>query len=428
MNILIVYWHNGSPLRSTIDQHLYSFKRYAEKANCFYINIYHGQVPPYLLSIKFDFIVFHTTFLAERWAGKENFDKWVLPRVKILKSSAAVKIILPQDEWLHTNELCRFINEFGVSHVFSVAPPSEWDIIYKDIDRSKVKLHQVLTGYLDDELIKRVTKYSSEINLRDIDIGYRAFRSPEWLGRHGFLKTKIAEVFLQNSPAKELKLDISVEKKDTIMGDDWYKFLLRCKYFIGVEGGSTVHDPDGEIWTKGSDYVKKNPKASFEEIEKACFPGMDGNLQLIVISPRHLECCVTRTCQVLIEGAYNGILQPGKHYIELKKDFSNLDEVVEIIKKDELRKSIVEQAYTDIVLSGKYSYRNFVKEVIALSISPNDRASMSLFLLLYIRFMEQLYGLKYSPPLRVIQSTAVFFYIHLGFRSLKRMFFQKNEF
>lgn len=34
-----------------------------------------------------------------------------------------------------------------------------------------------------------------------------------------------------------------------------------------------------------------------------------------------------RTAQVLLEGYYNGIFEPWKHYIPIKKDCSNLDQV-----------------------------------------------------------------------------------------------------
>ena len=55
----------------------------------------------------------------------------------------------------------------------------------------------------------------------------------------------------------------------------------------------------------------------------------DGRLQLFAISPRHLEACATRTCQVLVEGEYSGVLRPGEHYIPVRKDLSNLDDVLE---------------------------------------------------------------------------------------------------
>ena len=53
--------------------------------------------------------------------------------------------------------------------------------------------------------------------------------------------------------------------------------------------------------------VAERPTATFEEVEAGCFAGLDGNLNLRTISPRHLEACATRTPQILVEGAYSGI-------------------------------------------------------------------------------------------------------------------------
>ena len=79
-----------------------------------------------------------------------------------------------------------------------------------------------------------------------------------------------------------------------------------------------------------------------------------------------MECCATKTCQILTEGDYNGILKSGVHYIELKKDFSNLDSVLIDVVDDNKRKQIVENAYNDIVLSKKYTYSKFVKETLEI--------------------------------------------------------------
>jgi hypothetical protein len=72
---------------------------------------------------------------------------------------------------------------------------------------------------------------------------------------------------------------------------------------------------------------------------------------------------------VLIEGAYDRVLIPEKHYIELKSDFSNLDEVLDIIAKDEVREEITSRAWQDIVESGKYTYRSFANYVIDNSLA-----------------------------------------------------------
>ena len=98
-------------------------------------------------------------------------------------------------------------------------------------------------------------------------------------------------------------------------------------------------------------------------MEAACFPGEDGRLQLFAISPRHLEACATRTCQVLVEGDYSGVLRPGEHYIPISKDLSNLDDVLEQLQSDEQRERLTEAAYRDVVASGRYGYERFVAEV-----------------------------------------------------------------
>jgi hypothetical protein len=107
-------------------------------------------------------------------------------------------------------------------------------------------------------------------------------------------------------------------------------------------------------------FLQSNPAASFEDVESACFPGRDGELDCRALSPRHLEACATRTAQILVEGEYNGLLKPGFHYFAVKSDFSNLQDVLDGIGDETRRLEVVERAYRDIVQSGMGSYRMFV--------------------------------------------------------------------
>jgi hypothetical protein len=122
-------------------------------------------------------------------------------------------------------------------------------------------------------------------------------------------------------------------------------------------------------------YVAAHPGADFNEIEANCFPQQDGGLELFAISPRHLEACASRTCQILVEGSYNGVLRPGEHYIELRRDLANLDDVIDLVERDELRESITNDAWRDVVASGRYSYRGFVEEVQRVAISPGTSSA-----------------------------------------------------
>ncbi|MBD0370369.1 MAG: glycosyltransferase family 1 protein [Pyrinomonadaceae bacterium] len=360
-NILIVYYYKSEyPIRATSADHLYCFKTYSEH-NCFYLNVAVRRVPSYLRRVKFDLVVYTTLFLSGRW--DRNGFRETMRRIEPLKSVDAVKVALPQDEFLNTDLLCDFINEFRIDHVFSVAPQSEWKTIYPNVDRERVRFSTVLTGYLDEHTVKKINELAGRTGERTIDVGYRAWRGAPWLGRHGILKAEIADVFEAQGPSKGLVTDVSTRPEDTFLGDAWYEFMLRCKYIIGVEGGASIIDRDGSLRKKTDEYTKEHPSATFDEIEANCFPGLDGSLKLFAISPRHLEACATRTCQVLVEGHYNGILEPGRHYIELKRDFSNLEEVLESIRRDDLRAEITKRAYREIVETGKYTYESFVREL-----------------------------------------------------------------
>jgi hypothetical protein len=362
LRLLVVYKGLGYPLRTTMVEHLYAFGKYSN-SQCYYLGLDSiHRIPDYLLEIEFDLIIFHYGFVATRWAGRKGLEEAV-EQVRPLFSTAAIKAIMPQDEYKNSADICWLINSCHIDCVFSVSPVSEWPVLYPTVDRAKVRFYQVLTGYLDEDSIARLAELG-KTEPRTIDIGYRARNLPPWLGRHGYLKTEIAEVFKSRNAAFGLKLDVSTRPADTFFGDDWYRFLLRCKYFIGVEGGATVHDPTGEIWTRGEAYLKAHPNATFDEVEAACFPGLDGKLRLIAISPRHLEACATKTCQILVEGTFNGVLKPDLHYIPLRADFSNLDEVLQSVKDDTKRAEITERAYQDIVLSGQWTYRRAVRDMI----------------------------------------------------------------
>jgi hypothetical protein len=359
VNLLVVYYARYQyPLRTAIADHLYAFQRYAPH-NCYYLNLAVRKVPFYLFRVNFDLIVFHTIFLWQR-VYPEHFRR-LLRKAWWLRDLTGTKIALPQDEHRQTDALCDFINSFGIHHVFSVAPESEWSKIYSKIDFKRVKLSKVLTGYLDAATLTRINRLAATIQERPIDIGYRATPEPPWTGRHGLLKTQIAEVFQQKASGHGLVTDISIQPKDAFLGDRWYEFLLRCKYTLGVESGASVLHRDENLIRKTTDYLTSHPQAKFEEVEAACFPGYDGSLQLAAVGPRHLEACATRTCQILTEGTYSGILIPGKHYIELKRDFSNINEVLRLIKQDHLRESLTNRAYQDVVASGRYTYRGLVQ-------------------------------------------------------------------
>ena len=372
--VLVVYHSNRAPLRKSIEDHLYCFERYGGH-DCIYVNAAVRGLPRHLFRGGVDVVIFHTTFLSTRW-NKAKFRKYVR-RVRRLAALDVPKVAMPQDEFIHTDVLNEFLSSFSVSVVLSCAASSEWATIYPGLQERGVRFETVLTGYLDEATVARIARLAAEEPGRPIDIGYRAWRAEAWLGRHGFLKAELADRVASASGAHGLTTDISTDERATLLGDDWFRFLARCRYTIGVEGGASILDDDGSIRARATEFAADHPGASFDEIEAACFPGKDGDLHLFAISPRHLEACATRTCQLLVEGEYNGILRPGEHYIELSRDLGNLDEVLAGLGDEERRQRMTAKAFEDIVASRRFGYRSFVAFVLddVLALRPSRARS-----------------------------------------------------
>ncbi len=405
-NILVIYYSLEHPLRGAVADHLYSFARCADH-NCVYLNLAVRRPPSWLRRVPFDLIIFHTIFLWQRVEG-EIYER-LLSRVAPIRNLSGLKVVLPQDEYLHSEKLCAFILEFDIDVVCSVAPPSEWPKIYEGIG-PKTRITDVLTGYLDEKTLSRIDRIRASVQNRSIDIGYRARRATPRLGRHGMLKTRIAEVFKEAVLGTDLKVDISLRAEDTLYGDDWYRFLLQSKYAIGVEGGASLLDRDGSIRENVEAHLLLHPDATFDELEARYFSGLDGSLQYFALSPRNLEACATGTCQVLVEGEYGGVLKPGLHYIELRRDFSNLDKVITAINDDNERVGITERAYHAVVKSGLYTYSHFVRTITALVPEERRRESfISLWLLRWGRVADHVSWLivgGFVAPWRRLQKSS----------------------
>jgi len=372
-SILVLYHAPHLPLRTTVSDHLNSIRRYSGRS-CIYINLARRRIPAWIDRMHIDLVVLHTILLSTRWEP-ELFAEMAQRMEPIQRLSCPV-IAIPQDEFLNTDPLNDLLREFRVSHVFTCAAERDWEAIYGPVLAEGVRLTRVLTGYVEPATVARIEKQARRNTRRDIDIGYRSWRPEPWLGRHGMLKGRIAEAFAKRAPARGLKLDISMDHMETLLGDAWYGFLLRCRYTIGVEGGASIHDRDGSIRRCVDATLASNPCASFEAIEAACFPGLDGRFGLRAISPRHLEAAATRTPQILIEGEYNGILEAGRHYIPLKADFGNMDEVLDEVATARMGSTVAQRAYDDVIASGRYGYDSFVRTLLSdVHDTPKVRAA-----------------------------------------------------
>jgi len=398
MKILIVYYQVRRSDRNTIDEHLYAFARYSGE-ECHYLNVFFG-IPRYITRISFDLVVYHYTFTSLKWDGAPRFRAY-LKKFGALKEIPGYKVAIPQDEYVNSSIMCEFFSEFGVKTVFTCLDPKDYEKIYPQVHSGLDHYITVLTGYIDERSIEKVVGFMKPHTDRAIDVGYRARKLPFWLGRHSLIKWQLTERFLEAYRETGNSIDLSNDYKDVFVGKDWYRFLGDCRVVLGCEGGASLHDPDGSIRACVEEYTTSHPEASFEEVERACFAGLDRNLDLYAISPRHFEACITKTCQALVEGHYAGIFKPGIHYIEIKKDWSNIEEVIQTIEDKALCEKIAERAYSDIILSGEFTYRRFVRSILnhvqTVHNITNERASNLARLFMALLDARERWPFLFSP-------------------------------
>jgi hypothetical protein len=269
---------------------------------------------------------------------------------------------LVQDEFYNIDLIVEFMNQIGITHVYTCSEPRDWNALYGGLRSKDVKIKTALTGYVDESRLSTIPR--RPMSERPIDIGYRAWANPYWLGEHGQQKVKVGQVVGRRARERGFVVDINnPAATDFLIGSEWFEFLLNCKAVVGVECGASVLDRNGEINKRVDAYLAMYPAATFEDCRAACFAEQDNKLGLSCISPRHFEACMTRTCQLLLEGDYNGVLEPWRHYIPIRRDYSNVDEVLNALSDKALVERIVEQAYADIVESGRWSYRKFIGEI-----------------------------------------------------------------
>ena len=95
----------------------------------------------------------------------------------------------------------------------------------------------------------------------------------------------------------------------------------------------------------------------FDEIYSHFFDGRPrSSFYTKCISSRHFDAIGTKTVQIMFPGRFNDILQPGQHYVSLEPDFSNVDEVLRIVRIRTLQR-IADTTYSYAMAEHTYAHR-----------------------------------------------------------------------
>jgi hypothetical protein len=339
---------------STVEEYLNAIGLYS-KHKIYEVSMLH-HFPERLDLDLFDVVITHYSLslgpLMEHYLGKSL--------IKKLRRFKGLKVAFLQDEYRAVNVYWDNFNLIGLDLLFSCVPHHEIPKVYPKDKVPNLTIVNVLTGYVPTKLTKMSVLPIAD---RKIDVGYRTRDMPFWLGKLAYEKSMISREFSRLSVGSNLVLDLSTSESDRLYGDEWVRFVSSCKALLGVESGASIIDFDGSIEKSVDAHVAKNPDASFCDVHSLLLKGVEGSIDLAQISPRCFEAAALRTPMVLFEGKYSGILEPDKHFICLKKDFSNIASVQKILRNNSVLQRYADQTYEDIALNSRWSYAGFVSKV-----------------------------------------------------------------
>ena len=359
---ILLLCHFEANTASTIVEHIHAFPKFSRHR--YYVLSNLGHLPKWLDLSRFDGVIVHYSLIAcyEHYLSSDARQR--------IREFDGFKAVFVQDDYRWINDTVDALAAMRITALFPLAGPDIIDQVYSPARLPGVHRETVLTGYVPEELNSRIVKPLAE---RPIDVGYRARKVPMWIGSHTLQKWQIADRFLADAPRFGLNVDISYREEDRIYGDAWIDFVANCKAVLGTESGASVCDFTGEIQRNVEAHLLRYPSSTFEELRERYFKDEDGRIMMNVISPRVFEAACLRTLMIMYEGHYSGIPVPWRHYVPLKRDHSNMDEVVSILRDDTRAQQIVDTAYAEIARNPAYTFRAMVQrvdEVIAATHRP----------------------------------------------------------
>ncbi|MDB9891247.1 hypothetical protein OAD74_07725 [Alphaproteobacteria bacterium] len=361
MNILVLHGFKDLSLaRNTSLNHLYAFERYAPEHEYVYHCAY-WHVTEQLKQINFCAIILDTSFMSQRTVRPRKLLDELRAKYTWLRYSRAIKLALPQDEYDECDVLDEWLEEMGVDVIGTVVGHRE--TLYPRM-LHKAEFIELLTGYVDYEELLRIESFVKPMASRTVDIGYRGRALPYYFGRLGQQKTEIYRQFKKATAGKRIITDMKISSNGALFGDEWRKFLCNSRFTLGLLSGSSMRDPRGKIRDQLEKLLLERPNTTFDEAEREIFPSEDGQYIFSAISPRIFEAAAGRSCQILIEGHYAEGFKANLHYIPLKPDYSNVDEILERLNDHKEAELIADRCYDLLIRDQRYHYGSFVSIVL----------------------------------------------------------------
>ncbi len=278
-----------------------------------------------------------------------------------IRQYGGLKILFIQDDYDYTEIARSRIEYLGIHLVFTSVPDEFINIIYPKSRFSHTLFKNVLTGYIPKSLLEKKTFIP--LKARPYHIVYRGRCLPFSYGSLCYEKYDIGVQMKRICLERNIPADIEVDDDKRIYGPQWYNFMESGRATLGTETGTNLFDFDGKVTEAIKKMKMENPDLKFEDVYEEWVKPYETLTDIHELSPKIFEAIAHKTALILFEGKYSGILQPHKHYIPLKKDYSNINQVLNLIEDLDYLEAMAERTYKDILCTEEYTYKAFVKTI-----------------------------------------------------------------
>lgn len=352
----ILVWCNYDPTNAAmVCDHINAFVKYS--GNAVYTLSRVGSIPDDLDLREFDVIIIHYSLTLA-------LDSYVSHATRLrLRDYPGLKAIFVQDEYRfvrRTTEMMRFI---GVDLIFTCIPEQEIHKVYPPEEFKNVTIRNVLTGAVSTWLTTYVTVPLAK---RPIEVGYRGRTMPLWHGEFGREKWEIGRRVLEDAKKYNLRVNIAWSERSRLYGRAWIEFMQNCRAVLAAESGVDILDVDGELGATAEQYEQlldkdrgANPRVRerlYQAVQKKFIGEKHGMIDMAQVSPRVFEAAALRTLLILYEGRYSDVVTPWRHFVPLRKDHSNMAEVVRFLRDDEAVSEMIARTYAEVALNPRFSY------------------------------------------------------------------------
>jgi glycosyltransferase involved in cell wall biosynthesis len=354
LNVLMIY-DDGSTLVNTIYEHLDAFSSHS-------IHKFHFLSATDFVSLAYDdgsIPNFHCyDALIIHYSVRVSVPQHIAPDVvEMVRSYRGPKLLFIQDEYDKVETSRLWMERLGVDAVFTNVPHDSLEFVYPRSRFPNVDFIPTLTGYVPED--PDLDNFIVPMAERDLRIAYRGRSLPHHYGALAREKYLIGVEMRRLALKRGIRADIEVAEDKRIYGADWYRFIGSARATLGTESGCNVFDMDGHL----SQLAKEHAEMPFDVFAESYLKEHEGLVRMNQISPKIFEAIRLRTALVLFEGDYSGAIRPEEHYIPLRKDYSNVDEVFERLEDVRGLEMMTERAYRDVIGSGKYTLKQLVEGV-----------------------------------------------------------------